>query len=493
MKIVKNYDNFSEEYRLNENLLAKAWGKVIEFFKRKFGKHAWIYYALYLKKSKQLPSDKIELYCPDSYFDKKVPTQKEIDDSQIDLYSDELSLGKNKSDNGPMDVGLRSSKAVKEGLEEDEGYITLAASDLNMPDVHVKELKEAIREIYNMNKNRAARHEAHGYDYKDKNTWNIKSPDKRKNTFAIFIWGAPGIGKTEILSQLAKELDIALLEWHLATLEPTDFRGVPKVQNDRTVTKLPAIFPTSDGENGKGGIMFFDELNRATPMVLAASLSLALSGKHGEYEIPPRWIIMAAGNRTDDIDTGVLTDDPILWNRFFHVNYYPTIDEWLDYLSKQKHTNPDLIDFMKIRENQKYYHRLSTNVKPPNWPSPRSWEQATEEDFFERAEDWKNRLPISKVMQIYQDMVGYDAAKAFSQFVEKAEEKRRLERIEKEKKAREKLGKGGKLSKKELDDLESNDDFISDDEPDELGGGIDKLNFQNKEKFKETPRPERNF
>jgi hypothetical protein len=452
MKIVKNYDKFSEEYRLNENLLTNAWGKVVDFFKRKFGKHAWIYYALYLKKSKQLPSDQVELYCPDSYLKKRVPSQKEIEDSLVDNYDPSI---------------------VKEGLEEDEGYVPLAAADLNMRNVNVKELKESVKRIYEMNFNRAARHAQTGYD--------VKSEHKRKKTHAIFIWGAPGIGKTEILGQLAKELDIALLEWHLATLEPTDFRGVPKVENDRTVTKLPAIFPTSDGENGKGGIMFFDELNRAPAMVLSASLSLALSGKHGEYEIPPRWIIMAAGNRPEDI-SGALTDDAILWNRFFHVNYVPTLDEWFSYIEKLPHINPDLIEF--IKKNPKYYHRLSTGATPPNWPSPRTWEMASEEEYFERAEDWNNRLSISDLKDIYQDMVGHDAAKAFSEFVEKAEEKRRLERIEKEKKAREKMSKGGKLTKKELDELEASKGDFEEDVPETDELNVKDLKFQNKEQLK---------
>ena len=448
MKIVKNYHKFSEEYRLNENLLTKAWDKVVEFFKSRFGKHAWIHYAVYLKKSNQLPSDQVDLICPPSYLVKRQPTADEIEDSLSDTYSERL---------------------VKEGMNDDEGYVPLDAADLNMENVNVKQLKESILQIYKMNFGRAGRHEEEGY--------GIKSKHKRKKTHAIFIWGAPGIGKTEILHQLAKELDIAVLEWHLATLEPTDFRGIPKVVNDRTVSRLPSIFPTSDGENGKGGIMFFDELNRAPGMVLSAALSLALSGKHGDYEIPPRWIIMAAGNRPEDI-TGKLTDDAILWNRFFHVNYVPTLDEWFDYIKTLPHINPDLIDFIKA--NPKFYHRLAQFDTPPNWPSPRTWEMASEEEYFERAENWNNRLPISELQDIYQDLVGHDAAVAFAKFVEKLEEKRRLERIEKEKKDREKLGKG-KQSMNPMD-KEYRDEI----EPDELD--IDNLDINKDQVAKKTTK-----
>jgi hypothetical protein len=449
MKVVKNYENFSEEYRLNENSIKNMWSAVVSFFKKKFGKHAWIYYALYLQKKGQLPKNKVELICPDSYLKSSVPTD-----------SDFSAMTENNS----------------KILEADESdYVELRAPDINMRDVNVKELKEKIKDVYEMNLLRANRHKAENYDSSSKYA--------RESTHAVFIWGAPGIGKTEILHQLAKELEVAVLEWHLATIEPTDFRGIPKVENikgsndprdERTVSKLPSIFPTSDGDNGKGGIMFFDELNRAPEMVLSASLALALGGKHGEYELPPRWIIMAAGNRPDDIP-GRLQDDPILWNRFSHVNYVPDLEEWFDYISKLPHINPDLVEF--IKKYPKYYHRLAPLTNQPNWPSPRTWEMASEEDYFERGEDWKNVLPKTEVSNIYQDMVGHEAGTKFADFVEEQDKKRREERMKAE---REKGGKGGKFGKGDMmSDMPDRMPDVEEDDMDELD--LDKFGLDSKD------------
>lgn len=415
MKVVKDYEKFSEEYRLNENVIKNLWDKVVSFFKKKFGKHAWIYYALYLQKKGQLPANKVTLICPNSYLQSGVPSDSDINN---------ITEGH-----------------VEKILETDESdYVELRSPDINMEDVNVKQLKQKIKDVYEMNLLRAGRHEKENYD--------PTSKYERTKTHAIFIWGAPGIGKTEVLHQLADELELAVLEWHLATIEPTDFRGIPRVENvkgttdsrdERTVTKLPAIFPTSDGENGKGGIMFFDELNRAPEMVLSASLALALSGKHGEYQLPPRWIIMAAGNRPEDIP-GRLQDDAILWNRFFHVNYVPDLEEWYEYIQKLPHINPDLIGF--IKKYPKYYHRLAPLANQPNWPSPRTWEMASEEDYFERAEDWNNILPRNEVANIYQDMVGFEAGSKFADYVEEQDKKRREEKMKAE---REKGGKGRQM------------------------------------------------
>lgn len=411
MKIVKNYSNFSEEYRLNENLLNNAWAKIIAFFKRNFGIHAWIYYAMYLKKNKKLPSRKVEIICPPTYLSiSDIPTENEILDKVADIRS------KLSDEDTYTPFGNRNQK-TNEDVTDDE-YISLKHSDPNMRNVNVKELTERIERCYYMNFNRADKHA--------KDNYSSKSRYARTKTFAVFIWGAPGIGKTEILHQVANKLKIAVQEWHLATIEPTDFRGVPKVEDDRTVSKLPSIFPTSDGENGRGGIMFFDELNRAPEMVLSAALSLALGGKHGQYEIPPRWIIVAAGNRPDDIP-GKLQDDPILWNRFFHVNYVPEISEWLEWAKQQPAINPCLIDFIKKfgePSDGGFYHQLAPDKSAPNWPSPRTWEMASEEEYFEKSEDWENRLSESEVLKIYEDMVGYKAAKKFAEF-QSAEDERR--------------------------------------------------------------------
>jgi len=438
MKIVKNYENFSDDYRLNENLISKAWGALLNFFRGRFGNHAWLYYVLYLKKNNQLPADQVEFYCPSSYLTGvNLPSEKEIQDDLDRL--------------GPDEFEDEEDEEVKEGLDlgDTGGFVSMRHIDPNMRNVNVKQLMERIERVYKMNLLRAGRHQEEKYD--------TKSKFVRKKTHAIFIWGAPGIGKTEILHQVAKKLEIAVLEWHLATIEPTDFRGVPKVvdvigkgrpEDERTVTRLPAIFPTSDGKNGKGGIMFFDELNRAPDMVLSASLSLALSGKHGEYELPPRWIVIAAGNRPDDI-TGRLQDDPILWNRFLHVNYVPDIEEWVDYVKNIPHVNPDLVAFLTAFPT--YYHQLAPESAAPNWPSPRTWEMASEEEYFERGEDWKNRISSREMMEIYEDLVGYQAAKKYVAFVEELEEKRREEERKKRGNMR---SKGSSNMKDDLDDFE---------------------------------------
>lgn len=104
MKIIKSYVDFSKEYSLNENLIKKSWMKIQEFFRNKYRKSAWIYYALFLKKSNKLPKNKIEIILPsNNSLDKmtEIPEKKysnfkfgifDINEKQITLQHPDPSI-----------------------------------------------------------------------------------------------------------------------------------------------------------------------------------------------------------------------------------------------------------------------------------------------------------------------------------------------------------------------------------------------------------------
>lgn len=221
------------------------------------------------------------------------------------------------------------------------------------------------------------------------------------------------------------------MEWHLSQIEPTDFRGVPKIENvkdsgkkedERTVVKLPEAFPTSDeivlpdGSKRIGGIMFFDEINRAPKMVLSAALSLCLNGRIGNYELPEHWIVVAAGNRPDDLGGAVATIiEPALANRFAHVNYAPSLENWVKWAMTKDNINPDLIGFLTF--DKTYFHHLDPEQEKMAWPSPRTWELASSKEYFKRRKNWKNKLPYETIQRIYTPLVGSEAAVKFVEYL----------------------------------------------------------------------------
>jgi len=365
MKTLRNYKDFSEN-RLNENFLKKSWKKVTSYFKKKYKELGWLYYAIFLKKNDQLPKKKVEVFIPDS---------------------------------------LQLQDVTAESLVTEE-VVDLDHPDPNIRNVGVEDLTKKIRRIFDMNMKR------------------VDDGKPRKKNHALFIWGAPGIGKTEILRQVANQNEAVVIEWHLSQIEPTDFRGIPKIENpkdsgdpkdERTVVKLPELFP--DSNTTQPGIMFFDEMNRAPQMVLSAALSLCLTGEIGTYKLPERWIVVAAGNRAIDLgDATPTVIEPALANRFSHVNYSPSLEDWTDWAYKQEAINPDIINFLKFKPQ--YFHKLDPDEEPQAWASPRSWELSSEEDYAARGYDWTKPLNTKELTQIYTDNVGSEAAVAFDSYLE---------------------------------------------------------------------------
>ncbi len=99
-----------------------------------------------------------------------------------------------------------------------------------------------------------------------------------KRKVPVFLWGPPGIGKSSIVAQIAKEQDIACIDLRLSLLDPTDLRGIPffDTNKDTAVWAPPSFLP--DGSQ-KEGILFLDELNTAAPMVQASAYQLILDRK----------------------------------------------------------------------------------------------------------------------------------------------------------------------------------------------------------------------
>lgn len=106
-----------------------------------------------------------------------------------------------------------------------------------------------------------------------------------------FIWGPPGVGKSQIVAQVAAKLGLQLIDVRLCLLDPVDLRGLPNVLNGSTSWSTPCFLPR-DGQ----GILFFDEFPQAPPMMQNAASQLLLDRKLGEYRLPDGWQIVGAGD-----------------------------------------------------------------------------------------------------------------------------------------------------------------------------------------------------
>ena len=147
----------------------------------------------------------------------------------------------------------------------------------------------------------------------------------------IFIWGPPGIGKSEVVHQIGDEYKKSLvIDIRLSLWEPTDIKGIPYFDavQGRMVWAPPVELP--DAETAKKYdiiILFMDEMNSAPPAVQAAAYQLILNRRVGTYHLPKNVVIVAAGNR--EADKGVTYRMPApLANRFVHLEMKVDFDDW---------------------------------------------------------------------------------------------------------------------------------------------------------------------
>jgi hypothetical protein len=185
----------------------------------------------------------------------------------------------------------------------------------------------------------------------------------------VFVWGAPGIGKSSIVKQIAEAKDLAFLDLRLSLLDPTDLKGIPffNAETKEGVWAKPSFLP---GDPDSRGILFLDEINTAPPAVQASAYQLILDRKVGEYELPKGWSIVAAGNRENDRGV-VYKMPPPLANRFVHFEMEVDFDDWKAW-AYGAGIDASIIAYLAYDKGMLFTFDPTSNEKA--FATPRSWE-----------------------------------------------------------------------------------------------------------------------
>ncbi len=187
----------------------------------------------------------------------------------------------------------------------------------------------------------------------------------------VLITGRPGIGKSDIVEQVAQATDHELLISHPVVEDPTDSKGLPFPSPDGKTAKF---LPFGDLERALNArrplIWFLDDLGQASPAVQAAKMQLLLARRVGEHVLPPNVTFLAATNRrTDNAGvTGIL--DPVISRFATVVELAPTINDWTAW-AVNAGIPPALIAFLRFRPDLLSVQKTSRDIE--NTPSPRSW------------------------------------------------------------------------------------------------------------------------
>jgi len=194
----------------------------------------------------------------------------------------------------------------------------------------------------------------------------------------IFMWGPPGIGKSDIMGQITNSMKNAfLIDVRLSLWEPTDVKGMPYYSaNDNTMKWAPPS-ELPDEEFAKQYdtiVLFLDEMNSAAPAVQAAAYQLVLNRKVGTYKLPDNVVIVAAGNR--ETDKGVTYRMPApLANRFLHLELRVDFEDWLLWATENK-VHPDVVGYLTFAKQDLYDFDPKSSSRA--FATPRSWSFVSE-------------------------------------------------------------------------------------------------------------------
>jgi len=187
----------------------------------------------------------------------------------------------------------------------------------------------------------------------------------------VMMWGPPGVGKSQMVSEVAARHQVPVIDIRLSQMEPSDLRGIPFRVGDHVDWAIPSILPDA-GRHGEKGILFLDEITSAPPSVSAAAYQLILDRRLGAYVVPPGWAIFAAGNRQGDRGVTYAMPAPLA-NRFSHFDVEANLDDWSRW-AYENNIDARLIGFLRFRPELLFDFDPARN--PTAFPTPRSWEFA---------------------------------------------------------------------------------------------------------------------
>lgn len=203
-----------------------------------------------------------------------------------------------------------------------------------------------------------------------------------KRNRGVFLWGPPGIGKSDVVKSLVEDAIAAgkkakLFDMRLSMCEPTDIMGIPYFNSTTGQMNWapPVLLPTpEDGEENDLIVLFLDEMNGAPPAVQSAAYQLILDRKVGAYSLPDNVAVVAAGNRETDKGVTFRMPKPLA-NRFVHFEVECNFEDWMNWATENR-VHPDVVGYLNFRKNDLF--SFDPKVADRSFPTPRSWSFVSE-------------------------------------------------------------------------------------------------------------------
>ena len=198
----------------------------------------------------------------------------------------------------------------------------------------------------------------------------------------IFLMGAPGIGKTAIMEQVASEMGVGLLSYSMTHHTRQSALGLPFIVNkvydgkeysisEYTMSEIIAsVYDLMETTGVKEGILFLDEINCVSETLAPIMLQFLQYKVFGRHTVPKGWIVVTAGN-PPEYNNSVREFDIVTWDRLKRIDVEPDFGVWKEYaLSAGVH--PAVLTYLEIRGGD--FYRIESTVDGKSFVTARGWE-----------------------------------------------------------------------------------------------------------------------
>lgn len=188
----------------------------------------------------------------------------------------------------------------------------------------------------------------------------------------VFLWGPPGIGKSELVESIAEEMQGHMIDLRLGQMDPTDIRGIPFYNKEANVMDWapPIELPTEElASKYPVVVLFLDEMNSAAPSVQSAAYQLILNRRVGKYVLPDNVVMVAAGNREGDKGVTYKMPSPLA-NRFIHLEMRPDFDAWQRW-AVNAGIHKDVVGYVSFAKQDLFDFDPKSSSRA--FATPRSW------------------------------------------------------------------------------------------------------------------------
>jgi len=202
----------------------------------------------------------------------------------------------------------------------------------------------------------------------------------------VLLMGPPGVGKTQIMEQIASETGIGLVAYTITHHTRQSAIGLPFIEHrtyggeDVTVTEytmseiLASVYSLMEKTGLKEGILFLDEINCVSETLAPMMLQFLQCKTFGNQKLPEGWIIIAAGN-PPEYNKSVRDFDVVTLDRVKRINIEADFGVWKEYASR-KGLHGAVVSYLDI--NKDHFFRVESTVDGPQFATARGWEDLSE-------------------------------------------------------------------------------------------------------------------